>query len=149
MKNIVARFSLTVLSLLLAASLSFAADAKKAEKKAETKPAAEKTAAAPKDAAKKDLVDLNSATEAELKAVAGIGDTYASKIVAGRPYANKAQLKSRNILPGPVYEKVKDQIIAKQPPKEAGKDAAAKPAAKDAKAKPAGKDAATESKTKK
>ena len=142
MKNTVTRVTLTLLSLLLVATLSCAADAKKAEKKAEPKPAAEKSAATPKDAAKKDLVDLNSATEAELKAVAGIGDTYAAKIVAGRPYANKAQLKSRNIMPGTVYEKVKDQIIAKQAPKEAGKDAAAKPAAKDAAVKPVKEDKA-------
>ncbi|MBT1073135.1 ComEA family DNA-binding protein [Pelotalea chapellei] len=67
-----------------------------------------------KAAATAKVVDINTATAAELKAVPGIGDTYASKIVAGRPYANKAQLKSRNILPAPVYEKVKDLIVAKK-----------------------------------
>ncbi len=135
MKNVITRFSLTVLSLLLVATLSFAADAKKADKKADAKPAAEKAAATPKDAAKKELVDINSASEAELKAVAGIGDTYAGKIVAGRPYANKTQLKSRKILPGPVYEKVKELIIAKQAAKEAKPAAKATDKAKEAPAK--------------
>lgn len=64
--------------------------------------------------AKPAIVDINSASLAELKAIPGVGDTHASKIIAGRPYANKTQLKTRNVLPGPVYEKVKDLLIAKQ-----------------------------------
>jgi len=120
MKNKIFRTLLTVIALTLATSISFAADAKAdkkappkaevakpADKKADSKPAGEK-------AAKGALVDINSATDAELKAIPGLGDAYVAKIVVGRPYANKSQLKSRNILPGPVYEKVKDLIIAKQ-----------------------------------
>ena len=72
-----------------------------------------------KTAVKTKIVDINSVSEAELKAIPGIGDTYASKIIAGRPYTNKTQLKSRNILPAPVYEKVKDLIVAKQAVKKA------------------------------
>lgn len=104
-------------SLLLAVSISFAADTK-----APAKPAAE-TAKTKADnskvttAAKMEPVDINSAGEAELKAIPGIGDAYAAKIIVGRPYANKAQLKSRNILPAPVYEKVKDRLVAKKPKK--------------------------------
>ena len=64
------------------------------------------------------------ASEAELKAVPGIGDAYAAKIIAGRPYANKSQLKSRNILPAPAYDKVSELIIAKQAVKDAAKPAA-------------------------
>jgi DNA uptake protein ComE-like DNA-binding protein len=131
MRNRITRATLAIISLLLFASLSFAADVKVADKNSAAKPSAEKVAAETKAPAKKELVDINSANDAELKAVPGIGDAYAAKIIVGRPYANKTQLKSRNILPGPVYEKVKDQLIAKQPPK----DAAAKPAAKEAPAK--------------
>lgn len=68
--------------------------------------------------AKLPLIDINSATEAELKSVPGIGDGYAKKIIGARPYANKAQLKSRKILPVIIYEQVKERIIAKQPPKD-------------------------------
>ena len=64
---------------------------------------------------KKAQLDINTATEAQLKAIPGIGNTYAAKIIAGRPYAKKDQLKSRKILPGPVYNQVKEGIIAKQP----------------------------------
>ncbi|HIJ87477.1 MAG TPA: helix-hairpin-helix domain-containing protein [Desulfuromonadales bacterium] len=66
-----------------------------------------------KAAVKAKIVDINTASPAELKAIPGIGDAYSEKIIAGRPYANKAQLKSRNILPTNVYEQVKELIIAK------------------------------------
>ncbi len=92
-----------------------------ADTKAEAKGAADAKAAA-----KAKVVDINTATEAELKAIPGIGDAYAAKIIAGRPYAKKDQLKSRNILPAPVYEKTKDLIVAKQAVKEAVKPAATK-----------------------
>ena len=134
MKSSIFRAVFTAVALFLATSLSFAADAK-ADKKAPAKaeaarPADKKADAKPSDekAAKGALVDINTATDAELKAIPGLGDAYVAKIVVGRPYAKKDQLKSRNIVPGPVYEKIKDLIIAKQPKKE--DKAAAKPEAK-------------------
>lgn len=96
-------------TLLLATTLTFAA-----EKKDPPKMGPPPTIKEAKQSVKAELVDINTATEAELKAIPGIGDAYAKKIIAGRPYAKKDQLKAKNIVPGAVYEKIKDKIVAKQ-----------------------------------
>jgi competence protein ComEA len=91
--------------LILLAALALVAAPPPQKKAPDTKSAAAK--AAP-------LLDINTATEADLKKLPGIGDAYAAKIVQNRPYRAKNQLVQKKIIPQATYDKIKDQIIAKQ-----------------------------------
>ena len=60
------------------------------------------------------LVDINSASEDQLKELPGIGDALASRIVKQRPYKRKDDLVDKKVIPEAAYERIKHQIVAKQ-----------------------------------
>jgi competence protein ComEA len=59
-------------------------------------------------------IDINSASKQDLMTLPGIGDAYAQKIIDNRPYKAKNQLVQKKIIPQATYDKISDQIIAKQ-----------------------------------
>ncbi|MGB8480227.1 MAG: helix-hairpin-helix domain-containing protein [Acidobacteriaceae bacterium] len=63
-------------------------------------------------ATKMGTMDINTASVGQLRTLPGIGDTYAQRIVKGRPYTSKNQLVTKGILPRNVYDKVQNMIIA-------------------------------------
>ena len=93
--------------LILIAALALAVPVFSADSKAAPKTPATK---APAGA----LVDINTATAAELEALPAIGKVKAAKIIAGRPWKGKDDLVTKKILSAADYAKVKYQIIAKQ-----------------------------------
>jgi competence protein ComEA len=84
--------------------------------KSESAPAKSDSPEAKGGAAKpmKKQLDINSASEDDLKQLPGIGDALSKKIVENRPYKRKDELVSKKVLPRATYEKIKDQVIAKQ-----------------------------------
>jgi len=65
---------------------------------------------APPVAAKKEALDINSASADELKAVKGIGEADAKKIIENRPYKTKDELVEKKVLSKATYDKIKNQI---------------------------------------
>jgi len=59
-------------------------------------------------------LDINTATADQLKALPGIGDAYSKKIIEHRPYKRKDEQVQKKVIPQAIYDKIKDQIVAKQ-----------------------------------
>ncbi len=59
-------------------------------------------------------LDINTATADQLKALHGIGYAKSRKIIEGRPYTRKDELVQKKVIPQTTYDKIKDQIVAKE-----------------------------------
>lgn len=68
-------------------------------------------------------VDLNSATQAELEKLPGVGPAAAKKIMAGRPYASTSELSTKAKLPAKTVEKISPLVTVGGGAKAAAKSA--------------------------
>jgi DNA uptake protein ComE-like DNA-binding protein len=133
MKRSIRRIAAGISAVMLIASLASAATTPAKTAPAKTAPAsattpakatapaktpasatAATTAAKAAPAKAEALVDLNSASKADLMKLPGIGDVISGKIIAGRPWVSKAQLVSKGVVNGATYSKIKNLVVAKQ-----------------------------------
>lgn len=108
MKKFLAKSAVFASVVLMSVSMAVAAPAKKTD---------QAPVQATGKATKQAQIDINTASEDQLKTLPGFNKAIIDKLVANRPYANKKQLVTKNIISEAVYEEVKDSIIAKRPKK--------------------------------
>jgi competence protein ComEA len=109
MKRLATYCIMTVLAALLAAPVAHAAPDATAPPAAGTSKKAKKAWPG-----QENLLDINTATIEQLKALPGLSADDSAKIIAGRPYTRKNQLKQKNIITAATYDGIKDQIVAKK-----------------------------------
>ena len=111
--------ALIALAAVASASQAVAATGTSASAPVPTVHASSAAAKKAAPAAPAELIDINSASRAQLKTLVGVGDAEAGKIIAGRPYLSKAELVTKNVMGTGPYMSIKNRIVALQtsPPK--------------------------------
>ena len=66
------------------------------------------------DKYKHKLIEINSASKAELMTLPGVNEALADKIIASRPFYSKAKLND-GVLPGGLYFGLKDKVMCAPP----------------------------------
>jgi DNA uptake protein ComE-like DNA-binding protein len=112
MKKSAVRLFFAMLAVLLVSTVAFAVPEEETSSATATKSAVNKQRN--KSAAETNLVDINTASTEQLSALPGLTSGDAKKIIAGRPYTRKNQLKQKNIITAAAYDGIKGQIVAKR-----------------------------------
>jgi DNA uptake protein ComE-like DNA-binding protein len=58
-------------------------------------------------------LDINTAGKDQLLSLPGMSSEGADRIIAGRPYSRASEMVSRHAISQPEYDKIKDQVTAK------------------------------------
>jgi len=98
--------------LLIAASLALVAQEPAGIKAPRKHPV--KVMAQSKSTPQPQRIDLNSASQEDLKKVPGLTDELAARIIAGRPYLTKSNLVTRSIVPLDAYQAIQGWVMVKQ-----------------------------------
>lgn len=114
MKKCVIQWLLAALVSSFLVSFSLAAQVPAADTAAPVKSAEKKKKPFP---GQENLLDINTATADQLKALPGLASEDVNRIIAGRPYVRKNQLKQKKIISAEQYNGIKTQIVAKKPAK--------------------------------
>jgi DNA uptake protein ComE-like DNA-binding protein len=61
------------------------------------------------------MVDINSASAGDLKAMPGMSDADAAKVIQGRPYKDPTDLVTKKVLSDAEFGKIKDRLTAGHP----------------------------------
>jgi competence protein ComEA len=109
MKNLISKIGVMACASLMASFLSFA------QAPSTTKsPSAKKEVPSTSTTAKHEVIDLNSATKEQLMTLPGVDNATADKIIAGRPYKMKSELKTKKIVSPDAYNKISSHVVAKK-----------------------------------
>jgi len=113
--SLVTSITLTA-SLLLCSGFALAAGATPSASAAASRTAAASgpAATASQGRAGATVVDINSASKAELTKLPGLTALDAERVIAGRPYLSKAHLVTRNVISASAYHGIKSMIMARQ-----------------------------------
>jgi DNA uptake protein ComE-like DNA-binding protein len=111
------RLPISLLALTIAGPVLAAEPAAMAPSQTPAATAPTHPASAPQStvATKGAMVDINSASATDLKALPGMTDADAAKIVHGRPYKDPGDLVSKKVLSDAEYAKIKDRVTAGHP----------------------------------
>lgn len=61
-------------------------------------------------AAKGGVIDLNTASKADIAALPGVGPDYAQTIIDARPFQSTKQLVTKKLIPQSIYDKIQNQV---------------------------------------
>ncbi|OPY12929.1 MAG: Helix-hairpin-helix motif protein [Syntrophus sp. PtaB.Bin138] len=113
MKRLCIQLLWGLVALLLASTTTFAAPDTDKPSSRQSRASAKKEKSG-KPAYGEGLLDINTAEAGQLKTLPGLTDEDVKKIIAGRPYTRKNQLKQKKIIAPEQYEGIKKKIVAKK-----------------------------------
>ena len=123
MKKHVSLVVVFIISALVLSCMSAPAEEKESPARAAARKKAEERmkkggGTTPATETKTGLIELNTATKPQLMKLPGISEAEADKIIAGRPYFTKTQLRTKDIIPAATFYGIVErvEVVVEQKP---------------------------------